>query len=721
MALPALIVKIGADTEGLDSALGKAKSGFAGLAKAAAASGVLVAGAFTAMAVQGLRVVDANAKLARSMDGTINGLRAVQIAASYAGVSVGEANTAMQQLNRELVSAQEEGTPAYKALRKIGFAASDLSSLDADDRMAAIADRMKALGISSGEAADILRDLGVRSRNMSLLLLQGGDAIRSAREEVKAFGLELTDAQTGAIEAANDSISRMTLVFEGLRGKLAAELAPALQVAADRFNTIAQSDSVQAAIERLAEAFGRLSEIILSEDFMGVAIRGLEGLVNISASVADGMVAVSEHIEIVTIALSGLAIAVAAAGGPFTVLIGALALALGGIAAWRAKIGDVEEPTTKAQTAIDAMNASLDLVPNSSKAAGEAAINAANDFYEMAEASMAAAEAQLAQSRAAAAAAGLGMASETGPVGPRTPQVLQDLRRDVAELDQLEATLAAARARLDSTSEREVTGSDYGTTTIPPLLGAPGSAGAGGTRPRSREDAAYDEFFGPADGLSAGLGSSDQLAAQLEQRLLTLTEGLATESELLAEWYAAGQETLAEAREKGLLTEAEYKAQLERMEEEHQGKLLNIKERSSDADLKMRKAYQSAALSLMGAFAKENKAIAVAEAVINGYSAAVAAWDKGMKVGGPPVAAAFTTASLAQTAGLISSMKGSDAGGAGGGAGAASGGTTEAAAPVQRRVAEFQIEGTNVRGLQELADDINEMQRQGYVIEIVGR
>jgi len=231
MALPALLVKIGADTQGLDNALGKAKRGFAGLAKAAAASGVLVAGAFTAMAVQGLRVVDANAKLARSMDGTINGLRAVQIAASYAGVSVGEANTALQQLNRELISAQEEGTPAYKALRKLGFAASDLTDLDADDRMAAIADRMKELGLSSGEAADILRDLGVRSRNMSLLLLQGGDAIRSARDEVSAFGLELTDAQTNAIQNANDSISRMTLVFEGLRSKLAAELAPALQAA----------------------------------------------------------------------------------------------------------------------------------------------------------------------------------------------------------------------------------------------------------------------------------------------------------------------------------------------------------------------------------------------------------------------------------------------------------------------------------------------------------
>ena len=747
MALPALLVKIGADTQGLDSALGKARRGFAGLAKAAAASGVLVAGAFTAMAVQGLRAVDANTKLARSIDGTINGLRAVQIAASYAGVGVGEANTAIQQLNRELVSAREAGTPAHLALQRIGFVADQLSGLDTDDRMAAIADRMRELGLSSAEASDILRDLGVRSRNMALLLVQGGDAIRSAREEVRDFGLELTDAQTDAIEAANDSISRMTLVFEGLRNKLAAELAPALQAAADRFNAIAQSDSVQAAIERLAEAFGSLSEIILSEDFMGVAIRGLEGLVNISAGVADTMVTVAENIEVVTLALSALAIAVAAAGGPFTVLIGVLAAALGGIAAWRAKIRDAEKPTTAAQAAIVALNTALAIVPGSAEAAGRSAIDLANDNYELAESALAAAEAQLAQSRAAAAAAGLGGASESGPVGPRTPKVLQDLRRDAAALEQLEAHLAAARARLDSTSGREVAGSDYETTTPPP----PPASGTNlpsvfgpddelsTNRPRSRADAAYDEYFGP---LPAGLGGADQLEGELAQRLEVLTAGLASESELLAEWYAAGQETLAEAREQGLLSEAEYKAQLERLEEEHQGKLLGIKEKASNDELKMRKATQKAALSLLTQFGTKNKALAklavavnaaqrVSEIAANTAAASTRALAELGPIAGPPVAARIKAYGALQ-AGIATASAALNIGGSGGGSGGGggafgvgpqggSGDATGSAGAEQRRVAEYRVEGTNVRGLQELADDINEAQRQGYMIEIVGR
>ena len=78
---------------------------------------------------------------------------------------------------------------------------------------------------------------------------------------------------------------------------------------------------------------------------------------------------------------------------------------------------------------------------------------------------------------------------------------------------------------------------------------------------------------------------------------------------------------------------------------------------------------------------KIGKAAAVAEATINGYKAAVTAWEKGMDIGGPPVAAAFTAASLAKTGALISSIASQNVGGGsgGGGGGGPGGGATAAA------------------------------------------
>ena len=76
-------------------------------------------------------------------------------------------------------------------------------------------------------------------------------------------------------------------------------------------------------------------------------------------------------------------------------------------------------------------------------------------------------------------------------------------------------------------------------------------------------------------------------------------------------------------------------------------------------------------IAIMGTQSKKAQAVvkaaAIADAVVKGYSAAVAAWEAGMKVGGPVVAGIFTAASIAKTGALISKMGGSGGGGAGGG------------------------------------------------------
>jgi hypothetical protein len=663
MALPALLVKIGADTKGLDTALGRAKRGFAGLAKAAAASGVLVAGALTAMAVQGLRTVDANVKLARSMDGTMNGLRAVQIAAGYAGVSLGEANTAMQSLNRELVSATEKGSPAFKALQKIGFAASDLANMDADERMAAIADRMQVLGISSGEASDILRDLGVRSRNMSLLLLQGGNAIRAAREEVRAFGLELTTTQTDGIESANDSIARMSLVFEGLRGRLAAEIAPALQGVADRFNEIAQSDSVQGAIERLADAFGRLSQIILSENFLTVAIRGMEGLANISASVAEGLVTLSQNLETVTWALSGMAIGAAALGGPFTLVVGLLAAALTGLALLRGGLDDAETAQYNAAAATAALRGELDaFYRTDAPSAGAAAVNLANDNYKLAASAYAVAKAEIAKAKAQ-------ISSVRSTVGMMGGSLTMEAEAQLSAIeaakmrDIIKSEKDLAQAMRDrKVAANAVTGSDFSTITLPPVdITGGGMGGTGGG--------------GGKGGGGAGGDSQTGLDA--------LINGLQTEREILEEWRIESLELLNAANEKELEVLGGFNEAKLRLEEEYQDRLSKIKKTGEETNTSIVLGASEQVLSAIGQnndkALKAAKIFGAAKALINTYEGA----SEALKLPFPGNLAAAASI-ISSGIGFVNAIKsGGSAGGAGTGAAAAGG---AGAAPTARQV-----------------------------------
>jgi hypothetical protein len=670
MALPPLLVKIGADTTGLERGLGRAGQGLKNLAVIGAAAGVAVAAGLAAMTSAGLKAVDTNVKLARSMDATVNGLRAVQIAAGYAGVSQSEAATSLQQLNRELIRAAEVGTPANEALQKLGFSAANFAGIDADERAALIADRVKELGLTSGETSDIMRDLGVRSREMALLFLGGGDAIRSAREEVVSFGLELSETQTGAIERANDALARMGNVFQGLQQRLAAEVAPALEAVANKFNTLAQSDAVQSAIERLAVAFGSLAEVILSEDFIGAAISGLETMAGVAATVAEGMVVLSQNVEIVTVVLGGLAIAIALVGGPLTIVAGLLAGALIGIAAWRKEVDELDDPTISAAAAQDALNIALGTFSETgSPEARSEAIALAKDLETLASSTLAAAEANIAYIQTAIDVSN----REFGSVDPN----LLNIRST------REAEVDAARIELDN-ARRTVAG-----------LSTAGSTPASIDGPSVPSEDSDDPEKGPLaiPGLLGAGGVTEQMAGRLD----ALTAGLLSEDEFLAEWYEAGRETLIEALENEKITRQEYNVLLEELEQTHQDKMLKMEK---DAALEKRRAQKGAvndlasnlsalaSVSSSGAKAlfRIRQAAAIANAIIDAQSAAQSSFAFGAAIGGPVLGSAFMALSYAATAAQIATIASTSMGGGGGGAsrsgGSAAGATSGAAAAV---------------------------------------
>ena len=117
------------------------------------------------------------------------------------------------------------------------------------------------------------------------------------------------------------------------------------------------------------------------------------------------------------------------------------------------------------------------------------------------------------------------------------------------------------------------------------------------------------------------------------------------------------------------------------------------------------------------------KAASIANAVVEGYESAVSAYSKGMKVGGPPVAALFAATSLARTGALIKSISSTSFGGGGGGAGGGgggAGGAAEAAPTVSRNVA-IQLSGGDVFSRDQvvgLINQINEAVEDGAVVRL---
>lgn len=226
-----------------------------------AAGGALIAG----LTVKGLKAVDSQAKLAKAIGGTNDSLRALQIVAEDSGLDGFEQS--VNRLNRRLGAVEAGGGPAVETLDRLNLSAEELSQLDADDRVAAIADAIKDSGMSAQESARHLQQLGFEQANANEFFRQGGDAIRDARGEVDEYGLALSEVDSTQVERANDAFSRVGRVIEVIQQRLAVQLAPYIEFVADLINDAAKEsggfrDQIDGAITTGIRMGAKLADIV---------------------------------------------------------------------------------------------------------------------------------------------------------------------------------------------------------------------------------------------------------------------------------------------------------------------------------------------------------------------------------------------------------------------------------------------------------------------------
>ena len=267
----ALRVNLGLDSAKFERGAKRVKSPLAAMKKQFVAVAMVAAAAgtaITAMALAGARDLDKAAKSARRLGASIGGFRALELAADEAGVSLSSLTNDIQTIDREIAAIGVSGN-AKRALDALNLSVEDLAGTDADEKLAVIADRVKALGLTTGEASAVLRDLGVRNREMVLLMLNGGDAIRSARQDNEDYGLAVSSVDAAQIESANDAISRLSLVGKYLGQQLALEIVPALgQMAAAMTESLREGGILRGVIDGLASNLQRMAT------YVAVAVTG---------------------------------------------------------------------------------------------------------------------------------------------------------------------------------------------------------------------------------------------------------------------------------------------------------------------------------------------------------------------------------------------------------------------------------------------------------------
>src|SRR6056297_2812951 len=194
--------------------------------------GAAAAAAGAALIRSGLQTIDAQAKLAQSLATTTASVQVLARAADLSGNTFRELEAGSARLTRRLSLFAADGSgPAADAIGRLGLNAAELLRLPLDERIARVTEAIRQNAAASEQAALFSQLFGDRA----FVAFQRLDPaqLRQANDELRRFGVLVSDADADRIEETNDAISRLGLIWRGLSNQLAVAAAPALQSAAE--------------------------------------------------------------------------------------------------------------------------------------------------------------------------------------------------------------------------------------------------------------------------------------------------------------------------------------------------------------------------------------------------------------------------------------------------------------------------------------------------------
>jgi hypothetical protein len=183
-------------------------------------------------------VVDATNKMAARLGVTYGEMAGLAHAGALVDVSMETIGGAMTKADIAFVKAANGSKVAMAAFDTLGLSVESLNGMSAAERFEAIAQAISQLPTEAERSAAAVRIFGRSGVQLLPIFEQGAAGIQAARAEAERFGLTLTGAQAGNIDAMGDSFDRAKQAIAGVIQQVVAYLAPAIESVTSQFSDL---------------------------------------------------------------------------------------------------------------------------------------------------------------------------------------------------------------------------------------------------------------------------------------------------------------------------------------------------------------------------------------------------------------------------------------------------------------------------------------------------
>lgn len=242
---------------GIDRAVGGLQRSFGVLTKVAGAFGI-------ALSVRGLvnftkGALDAAGglgELSQQLGVGIEQLQVYQYAATQAGLSQGDLQTALSKLSRTIGEAAAGEKEASDAFARLGISVRDANGnvRATDDVLRDVAERFKSLPDAAQQAAAAADLFGRSGQKMLPILADGAAGLQRFEDRARKLGIVLSKEQSDAADKASDKWAEFSFVLGKLAQRVAVDLAPAMAAVFDTLNKPEVIQAITDLFRGLAEA-----------------------------------------------------------------------------------------------------------------------------------------------------------------------------------------------------------------------------------------------------------------------------------------------------------------------------------------------------------------------------------------------------------------------------------------------------------------------------------
>lgn len=199
------------------------------------------AGGIGLIVKQSISATDTLAKTASRIGTTTHELSKLQFAAELSGLSIEQANMALQRFARRTAEAAQGTGEAQGALRELGLDARVLSSQPLGNAMLDLADAFSQVESGTDQLRLAFKLFDSEGAGMINMLNKGSDALVSMYAEARTLGIIMSTSVAHNVERTADAFTKLQYLFRGIRDQIVGALAPALELIANKIRSFFES------------------------------------------------------------------------------------------------------------------------------------------------------------------------------------------------------------------------------------------------------------------------------------------------------------------------------------------------------------------------------------------------------------------------------------------------------------------------------------------------